>query len=315
MGARYRRLGDIDVKAKRVLVRADLNVPMADGRVADMNRLEALAPTLRELSKAGARIVILSHFGRPKGRRVASMSLAPLVSALTKVLDGQPVGFVEDCIGPAARSAVDGLEDGQILVLENLRFHRGEEADDADFAAELAALGDVYVNDAFSAAHRAHASTHALAGLLPSMAGRLMARELDALSAILDAPERPVMAVVGGAKISTKLNLLGNLCAKTDMLVIGGGMANTFLNATGVAVGKSLCEHELGHAARTIMEQAAAQACEILLPTDVVVAKEFAAGAAHQTVDVRGVAAGPLQDARVERTVGCVRDGALRSGH
>jgi phosphoglycerate kinase len=285
----YRRLGDLDVAGKRVLVRADLNVPMVAGKVSDTARLEALAPTLEELSVAGARIVVISHFGRPKGQRVLDLSLAPVVSALTKTLDGQPVGFVEDCIGPAAQSAIAGLKDGQILVLENLRFYAGEEADDANFAAELAALGDIYVNDAFSAAHRAHASTHRLAKLLPSMAGRLMERELDALANALGDPAHPVAAIVGGAKISTKLELLGNLAANTDLMVIGGGMANTFLNAKGIAVGKSLCEHELAETARTILDEAAARGCEILLPVDVVVAAEFAAGAPSKTVPVDAV--------------------------
>lgn len=285
----YRRLGALDVAGKRVLVRADLNVPMRDGAVTDTARLEALVPTLAALTGAGARVVVMSHFGRPKGQRVAAMTLAPVVAALTRVLDGQPVGFVEDCVGPAAESAVAGLADGQILVLENLRFHPGEEADDGDFAERLAALGDIYVNDAFSAAHRAHASTHKLARLLPSMAGHLMARELDALAAALEAPERPVAAIVGGAKISTKLDLIGNLVAKTDLLIIGGGMANTFLNAQGVAVGTSLCEHDLAATARDILARAGAANCEILLPVDVVVAAKFAAGAAHRTVPVDAV--------------------------
>ncbi len=278
---KFKRLGELDVAGKKVLVRADLNVPMAAGKVSDTARLEALAPTLHELSKSGARVILLSHFGRPKGQRVPDMSLAPIVSALTRIMDGQPIGFVEECVGPAAAAAVSGLQDGQILILENLRFHAGEEADDGDFAASLAALGDIYVNDAFSAAHRAHASTHKLAKLLPSMAGRLMERELDALARALGDPKRPVAAIVGGAKISSKLDLLGNLAAKTDLMVIGGGMANTFLNAIGTEVGKSLCEHDLAETARDILAEAERQNCEVLLPEDVVVAGEFAAGAAH----------------------------------
>lgn len=289
--SKFRRLGDLDVDGKRVLVRVDLNVPMAAGRVSDTARLEALAPTLHELSRAGARVILLSHFGRPKGKRVAEMSLAPVVSALTKVMNGQPIGFVENCVGSAAVAAVSGLRDGQILVLENLRFHQGEEANDPEFAAALAELGDIFVNDAFSVAHRAHASTDKLAKLLPSMAGRLMERELDALSRALDAPERPVAAIVGGAKISSKLDLLGNLAAKTDLMVIGGAMANTFLNAKGFDVGKSLCEHDLAATARDILVEAAKQNCEILLPKDVVVATEFAAGAPHSTVLIDEVGA------------------------
>ena len=291
MAKSYRTLDDFDMAGRRVLVRADLNVPMQDGKVSEVARLEGVAPTLRELSAAGARIVLLSHFGRPKGQRVAAMSLAPVVGALTKVLDGQPVGFVEDCIGPAAEAAVAGLADGQILMLENLRFYSGEEDNDADFAAALARLGDVYVNDAFSAAHRAHASTEKLAHLLPAAAGRLMEKELTALTEALEAPQRPVAAIVGGAKISSKLDLLGNLSAKTDLLAIGGGMANTFLNAKGVAVGTSLCEHDLAATARDILAEAEKNNCEIVLPEDVVVAKEFAAGAPSRAIDTHAVAA------------------------
>lgn len=261
-----------------VLVRADLNVPLDDnGTVRDATRLERLLPTLTELSEAGYRIGILSHFGRPKGQRVAEMSLAPVATALADLL-GAPVAFADDCIGAAAQEALGALDAGGICVLENTRFHAGEESDDPDFAMALAATGDAFVNDAFSAAHRAHASTHAITRHLPTYCGRAMQAELDALQAALGEPKRPVVAVVGGAKISTKLDLLGNLSAKVDVLVIGGGMANTFLAAQGKAIGTSLCEDAMLDTARAIMAEADKQDCRILLPSDAAIAPAFAAG-------------------------------------
>ena len=286
--ADYRTLDDLDVMGRRVLVRADLNVPMADGRVTDSARLDRLAPTLIELSDKRARVVVLSHFGRPKGKVMADLSLAPVAAVLGDVL-GRPVAFAADCIGAQAMAVIENLADGDIAVLENLRFHPGEEANDPEFAAALAALGDVYVNDAFSAAHRAHASTTALAGLLPAAAGRFMQAELDALAAALTTPARPLVAIVGGAKISTKLDLLGNLAQKVDALIIGGGMANTFLNARGVDVGKSLCEHDMAATARDVLAEAQAAGCEVLLPVDAVVAPAFEAGSPDTVVPVDAV--------------------------
>ena len=266
-----------------ILVRADLNVPLDDnGAVRDATRLERLLPTLTELSQAGYRIGVLSHFGRPKGQRVAEMSLAPVATALGDLL-GAPVAFAEDCIGAAAQEALSALPEGGICVLENTRFHAGEEVDDAGFAAALAAASDAYVNDAFSAAHRAHASTHGITAHLPTYCGRAMQAELDALEAALGEPQRPLVAVVGGAKISTKLDLLGNLSAKVDVLVIGGGMANTFLAAQGKAIGTSLCEDTMLDTARAIMAEAEKQGCRILLPRDAAIAPAFAAG---QTPDI-----------------------------
>lgn len=288
--ADYKSLDDIDVAGQRVLVRADLNVPMADGRVTDASRLDRLAPTLNELADRGARVVVLSHFGRPAGQRVPELSLQPVAAALAVSL-GRPVAFAPDCIGDAAQSVVDSLADGDVAVLENLRFHAGEEGNDPAFAAALAALGDLYVNDAFSAAHRAHASTAALAHLLPAAAGRFMQAELDALAAALTNPARPLVAIVGGAKISTKIDLLGNLSSKVDALIIGGGMANTFLNAQGIAVGKSLCEHDMAATARDIMAAASATGCDIILPSDGVVAPAFAAGSPDTIVAIDAVPA------------------------
>lgn len=286
--ASYKTLDDLDVAGKRVLVRVDLNVPMRDGKVSDATRIDRVLPTIHELAGKGARVVLMSHFGRPKGQVVPEMSLLPVARAVMAKL-GTGVAFAEDCIGPAAEAAVADLEPGQVAVLENLRFHAGEEANDAAFAAALTKLGDVYVNDAFSAAHRAHASTEALAHLLPAAAGRAMQAELDALAAGLGSPARPLAAVVGGAKVSTKLDLLGNLVAKVDQLIIGGGMANTFLAAKGIPVGKSLCEHDLGATARTIADKAAAAGCELVLPMDAVVAREFREDAERQTVAITAV--------------------------
>lgn len=288
--ADYKTLDDLDVSGQRVLVRADLNVPMAGSRITDTSRLDRLAPTLRELADRGARVVVLSHFGRPQGAVVPELSLLPVATALGECL-GHPVAFAPDCIGEAASAVVDKLANGDIAVLENLRFHAGEEVNDPAFAAALAALGDIYVNDAFSAAHRAHASTAALAHLLPSAAGRFMQAELDALAAALTSPARPLVAIVGGAKISTKLDLLGNLSRKVDALIIGGAMANTFLNAEGVAVGKSLCEHDMAQTAREIMAAARMSGCDIVLPVDAVVAPEFAVGSPDTIVAIDAVPA------------------------
>ena len=276
------------VAGQRVLLRADLNVPMKDGQVTDATRIERLVPTIKDLTARGAKVVVLSHFDRPKGKRVPSMSLAPLAPVLGTLL-GQDVAFADDCIGPAAKAVVDALKPGQVALLENLRYHAGEEANDAAFTKELAALGDLYVNDAFSAAHRAHASTEGLAHLLPAYAGMQMQAELEALTAALEHPKKPVMALVGGAKISTKLDVLHHLTGKVDMLVIGGGMANTFLNAQGIDVGKSLCERDLADTAREILKNAKANGCEILLPTDAVVAEAFKAGAASAVCDIKAV--------------------------
>ena len=280
----FKTLDDIAVSGKRVVLRADLNVPIKNGKVTDETRIVRLTPTIAELANKGARVIVLSHFGRPGGKPVAEMSLMPLSAPLAKALGGMKVHFAADCVGPAAESAANALPAGEILLLENLRFHAEEEANEAGFAKQLAALGDIYVNDAFSTAHRAHASTEAIARLLPAAAGRLMEAELKALGAALEKPERPLAAVVGGAKVSTKLDLLGNLVAKVDHLVIGGGMANTFLNALGFPVGKSLCEHDLADTAREVLAKAKARGCMIHLPTDVVVAKEFKAGAENRVV-------------------------------
>ena len=267
----FRTLDDLKVDGLRVLVRGDLNVPMADGRVTDSTRLDRLAPTLIELSDKGARVVVLSHFGRPKGEVQAGMSLKPVADVLGQILE-RDIAFANDCIGQAAESVVNSMASRDIAVLENLRFHAGEESNAPDFARALADLGDVYVNDAFSAAHRAHASTEQLAHLLPNAAGRQMQAELDALSAALDKPDRPVAAVVGGAKVSSKLTVLGHLLDKVDVLIIGGGMANTFLHAQGIEVGASLCEPDLADTASAIMEKAKRAGCEIVLPVDAVVA-------------------------------------------
>jgi len=286
--AAFRTIDGLDLAGKRVLVRADLNVPMQDGRITDATRIERVATTIAELADKGARVVVLSHFGRPKGRDL-TQSLAPLAPALEKALGGRKVAFANDCIGPEAEEAVAALAPGAILLLENTRFHAGEEANDPGFARALAKLGDLYVNDAFSAAHRAHASTEGLAHLLPSAAGRLMQAELEALSRALEAPERPVAAIVGGAKVSTKLAMLDHLLDKVDVLVIGGAMANTFLLALGTPVGKSLVERDLVAEARKILAQANDKGCEIALPSDAVIAARLEPGAASETVPVTAV--------------------------
>ncbi|PKQ08325.1 MAG: phosphoglycerate kinase [Alphaproteobacteria bacterium HGW-Alphaproteobacteria-12] len=272
----------------RILVRADLNVPMQEGRISDATRIERVAPTLKELAGHGAKVIVLSHFGRPKGKPDPKYSLKPVADALSAWV-GVPVGFAPDCIGGVAAQAVAAQTPGTVLVLENTRFHAGEESNDPGFAKALAENGDVYVNDAFSAAHRAHASTEGIAHILPSYAGRAMEAELAALDGALGHPRRPLVAIIGGAKVSTKIALLGNLVKKVDALVIGGGMANTFLAAQGKTIGKSLCEPDLFDTARDIMARARAAGCDIVLPGDAVVAKELKAGVAVKTVSVDAV--------------------------
>jgi phosphoglycerate kinase len=287
----FKTLDDIsDVSGKRVLVREDLNVPMDGARVTDDTRLRAAAPTIAELSDKGAIVLVLAHFGRPKGERNPDMSLALVTKPLSEVL-GREVRFIDDCAGEAAEQAVANLQPGDIAVLENTRFHKGEEKNDPDLAKAMAKLGDLYVNDAFSAAHRAHASTEGLAHLLPAYAGRSMQAELEALEKALGKPEHPVAAVVGGAKVSTKLDVLKNLVTQVDHLIIGGGMANTFLAARGVDVGKSLCEHDLKDTVLEILDAAEKADCTVHLPYDVVVAKEFRADPPTRTVNVHEVAA------------------------
>ncbi len=279
----FRTLDQVELAGKRVLLRIDLNVPMENGKVSDVTRLQRVLPTIQEIADKGGKVIILAHFGRAKNGADAENSLKPVAHALSDVLKCD-VGFAADCIGAVAQAAVDAMANGDILVLENTRFHTGEEKNDPDFVQALAKNGDLWVADAFSVSHRAHASTQGLGQVLPAFAGRTMQAELDALTHALEAPKRPVAAVVGGAKVSTKLELLGNLVSKVDVLIIGGGMANTFLAAKGVAVGKSLCEHNLLETARDILVKAQAAKCEIVLPVDVVVAKEFRAHAPAHTV-------------------------------
>jgi phosphoglycerate kinase len=306
-------LSDLDIRGKTVLLRADLNLPMQNGRVADAERLERLLPTLKELGAANAKIVILSHFGRPKGKPDPAYSLRAPAAELQRIW-GQPVAFAEDCIGPKAEQAIKALAPAHILVLENTRFHPGEEANDPAFAKQLASLGDVYVNDAFSCAHRAHASTEGLAHLLPSAAGRLMQAEIEALTNALSRPERPLGALVGGSKISTKLDLLNNMTSRVDMLVLGGAMANTFLAAKGVAIGISMCEPDMYDTARDIMARAEGRGCHIILPKDVVVVPELKPGAPHQTVPVNAVPAdrrivdlGPASIKDIKENLACCK--------
>jgi phosphoglycerate kinase len=274
----FKTLADADLAGKRALVRVDFNVPMHDGEVSDDTRLRAAIPTIELLRKGGAKVVLLAHFDRPKGKPVPSMSLRPIAGALAKVL-GRPVAFAEDCIGQKARDAVNALKPGDVLLLENVRFHPGEEGNERQFADALAANGDLYVNDAFSAAHRAHASTEALARRLPAYAGEQMRLELDALDRALGNPERPVLGIVGGSKVSTKLELLKHLVTRLDKLAIGGGMANTFLYAQGHDVGASYCEKELAETARDIIRLAGQNNCKLFLPLDIVVAERLAPGA------------------------------------
>ena len=307
----FRTLDDLNPKGKRVVLRADLNVPAKNGKVTDTTRIDRSAATIRELAEKGGKVIILTHFGRPKGRE-EKYSQKLLIEPLSKAI-GRPVAWGDDVIGSAAVNAVSALKDGDVLLLENVRFHPEEEKNDPAFAQALASLGDVYVNDAFSTAHRAHASTEAIARLIPAYAGRLMQAELEALGKALEHPEKPVAAVVGGAKVSTKLDLLGNLVNRVDYLIIGGGMANTFLFAQGVQVGKSLCEKELANTARSILEKAKAAHCHIVLPVDVVIANEFAENAPNKVVSVNSVPddamildAGPSSsDAIIDRLNGC----------
>ena len=282
-------LDDMNVSGKRVFLRADLNVPMRDGAVSDATRIERLAPTIIELADKGAEVIVASHFGRPDGAPDPELSLEVLAGPLSGALGGRNVLFANDCVGAEAAKVVGAAAPGDVVLLENLRFHAGEEANDPDFARQLASLADIYVNDAFSAAHRAHASTDALARLLPAAAGRMMQAELDALEAALGNPERPVGAIVGGAKVSTKLELLGNLVGKVDMLAIGGAMANTFLHALGTDVGTSLCERDMAATALEILGRADEAGCQIILPSDAVVAREFVEGAPSDVVRVTAV--------------------------
>jgi phosphoglycerate kinase len=287
--AAFRTLDSLQPKGKRVLVRVDLNVPMENGKVTDATRIDRILPTIREIADKGGKVILLAHFGRPKNGPDEANSLKPIAKVLGEHLK-RPVGFAADCIGDVAEKAVAAMKDGDILLLENTRFYKGEEKNDPAIVDGMAKLGDLYVNDAFSCAHRAHASTEGLAHKLPAYAGRTMQAELEALDKALGSPKKPVAAIVGGAKVSTKLDLLGNLVRRVDILIIGGGMANTFLAARGVKVGKSLCEHDLAATAREIEEKAKAAGCEIVLPVDGMFAKEFKAGAAHRIGDVAAIA-------------------------
>lgn len=284
----FKTLRDIDLKGRTVLLRADLNVPAKDGKVTDTTRIDRLKPTIDYLVAKNARTVVLSHFGRPKGGFEAEYSLSFLVPELKKSW-GVNIAFGKDCIGEPARAIVKSLKDGQVCLLENLRFHKGEEANDKAFIEQLATLGNVYVNDAFSAAHRAHASTEGLAHRMPTAAGFLMEAELNALNDVLESPKKPVAAIVGGAKVSTKLSVLDNLVKKVDFLMLGGGMANTFLHAQGMNVGKSLCEKEMAEETKTIMNTAEKAGCRIVLPSDCIVLKEFGPNAPHAIVPVNAV--------------------------
>ncbi len=289
--SQFKTIDDLQLSGKRVLVRVDFNVPIRDGKITDNSRIVRVLPTIKDLQSQGAKVVLMAHFGRPKGVVVPEMSLAPVAKGLSDALGGEKVTFATNCIGPEVAALIGQLDDGEILLLENLRYHAGEEANDPAFASELAKLGDVYINDAFSAAHRAHASTEALVRLLPAAAGRLMQTELEHLEQALGQPKRPVAALVGGAKVSTKLELLGNLVGKVDVLVIGGGMANTFLNAQGIEVGRSLCEDDLADTALAILQEAKAKGCKVMLPSDVVVASELAPGTASSVVAANSVPA------------------------
>lgn len=306
----WKTLDDMDLNGKVVLTRVDINVPMENGVVTDATRIEKIVPTVNDILSKGGKPVLLAHFDRPKGKVVPEMSLSRVVPALETAL-GRKVVFGADCVGEVARAAIASAGVGEVVLLENTRFHPGEEKNDAGLAQQMADLGDVYVNDAFSAAHRAHASTAGIAHLLPAAAGRLMEAELKALEAALGTPLRPVVAVVGGAKVSTKLDLLGNLVGKVDHLVIGGGMANTFLVAKGIEVGKSLAERDMADTAREILAKAEAAGCRIHLPIDVVVAREFKAGAANETVaadacpvDAMILDAGPATVAEIAKVFG-----------
>ena len=308
----FRTLDDVDVKGKRVLLRVDLNVPMENDRVTDLTRLERVAPTITEISDKGGKVILLAHFGRPKGRDPKE-SLKPVAAALAEVIK-RPVAFAEDCVGVSAQKAVAAMKDGDILCLENTRFHKEEEKNDPAFATELARLGDIWVNDAFSAAHRAHASTEGLGHILPAYAGRTMQAELDALSRALEHPTKPVIAIIGGAKVSTKIDLLENLVRKVDALVIGGGMANTFLHAQGVGIGKSLAEKDLAATALRIFDKAEAANCAIILPVDAVVAFKFEANSPSHAYGLDAIPAdGMILDVgpqSIERIVAAIDDAA-----
>jgi phosphoglycerate kinase len=307
---RFRTLDDLDVAGKRVLLRADLNVPVKDGKVTDSTRIERLAPTIEALLQKGAKVVVMSHFGRPKGPDPV-LSLRPLAEPLSRAIGGRPVHFAPDCIGPEAKRVVDALKPSEVALLENLRFHKGEEANDPAFAKQLAELGDAYVDDAFSAAHRAHASIEALAHLLPAAAGKNMQMELEALGAALEHPRRPVIALVGGAKVSTKIDLLKFMTGKVDRLAIGGAMANTFLFAQGRGIGRSLCEKQMADTARDILKAAEKRGCEIILPDDAVTAGKLEAGVMTRTVGINAVPSdamildiGPDSVKRIEEALG-----------
>jgi phosphoglycerate kinase len=284
----FATLDSAALEGKRVLLRVDLNVPMEEGRVTDKTRIQRVLPTIEEIAAKGGRVILLAHFGRPKGERKAEDSLRPVAAALAETAKRE-VAFAEDCVGDVAKAAIAALKNGDILLLENTRFHKGEEKNDPALVAQLAELGDLYVNDAFSAAHRAHASTEGLAHALPAYAGRSMQAELQALGQALENPQRPVMAIVGGAKISTKLDLLGNLIREVDILVVGGGMANTFLAAQCKPIGKSLCEHDLLDKARAILAEASSSSCDLVLPVDATVAQKFAAHAPSHIVAIEHV--------------------------
>ena len=283
----FRVINVNEVAGQRLVVRADLNAPVQDGKVSDATRIDRFAAGIKPLLDAGARITVLSHFGRPKGQRNMDFSIAPVLPALEKAL-GQPIGFADDCLGAAAVLASENLTNGEIMLCENVRFYPGEEANDTGFAVELAKLGDVYVNDAFSAAHRAHASTAAITTLLPAFAGPLMAEEIAALTAALEDPKRPAVAIVGGAKVSSKIAVLKNLVGKIDAVVVGGGMANTFMLADGYPIGKSLCEEDQVPTVHEIRKLAAKSGCKIILPVDVVCAFDFAPNAKNITTDLNG---------------------------
>jgi phosphoglycerate kinase len=306
--AKFKTLDDVDVKGKRVLLRVDLNVPMDGGKVTDLTRIERVAPTITEIADKGGKVILLAHFGRPKGRDPKE-SLKPVAAAVAHVL-GRTVGFADDCIGEIAEKAVAAMKDGEILCLENTRFHKEEEKNDPAFVASLAKLGDIWVNDAFSAAHRAHATTEGLGHKLPAFAGRTMQAELEALEKALGTPKKPVIAIVGGAKVSTKLDLLENLVTKVDALVIGGGMANTFLHAQGIKVGKSLAEKDLAPTALRILDKAEKSNCAIILPVDAVVAFHFEANAPSHAYGLDAIPAdgmildvGPLSIERINSAI------------
>ena len=313
MSKNFRTIDEADVAGKRVLVRVDLNVPMENGKVSDTTRIDRILPTITDLAEAGAKVILLAHFGRPKNGPDEENSLRPLAAALSGAMEGQ-VDFAADCVGEVAESAIKLMSDGDILLLENTRFHAGEEKNDPSFVDALAQLGDLYVNDAFSAAHRAHASTEGIAHKLPAYAGLTMQAELEAIGAALDNPARPVAAIVGGAKVSTKLELLGNLSKKVDYLIIGGGMANTFLAAQGKAIGKSLCEMDLLDTARTIIADAKQNGCTIILPVDTVVAQKFEAHAPNRIAGLDDIQAedmildiGPSSVTEVENLLGSIK--------